>query len=104
MTRNTTSGRWYDLLVFWCDVLGIQPRPRLRIVPAASIPGCDALTEYYQAAEYGWRINIRRGRHKNPTLTMCHELLHVKTGCTDAIHEPWIRALADALVKGYPDA
>jgi hypothetical protein len=100
MTRDTTSGRWYDLMVFWCRVLKIEPLPRLRIVPAASIPGCDALTEYYQAVEYGWRINIRRGRHKCPSLTMCHELLHVKTGCTDAIHEPWIRDVAAAL-NGY---
>ena len=91
-------------MVFWCRVLDIKPLPRLRIAGAKDIPGCDALTEYYQAAEYGWRINIRRGRHRNPSLTMCHELLHVKTGCTDAIHEPWIRALADALVKGYPHA
>lgn len=91
-------------MVFWCGVLDISPLPRLCMAEARAIPGCDALTEYYQAAEYGWRINIRRGRHKNPSLTMCHELLHVKTGCTDAIHEPWIRAVAEALVKGYPDA
>ncbi len=36
--------------------------------------------------------------HADPDLIMCHELLHVRTGLTDATHEAWICDVAAALV------
>jgi hypothetical protein len=40
----------------------------------------------------------RRGLHKDPDFIICHELLHVRTGLTDATHEAWICDVAAALV------
>ena len=93
-----TRERWHLLAGEWVAILGITERPRLVIVPASEIPGCDAVVEYFRAIEDGWTIKLRRGKHADAELTMVHELLHVKTGLTDQCHEPWIRDVAAALV------
>ncbi|CAB4165908.1 hypothetical protein UFOVP836_1 [uncultured Caudovirales phage] len=56
------------------------------------------MTEYYRAIEDGWLIKIRRGWINDPEIVLVHGLLHVRTGCTDQAHEPWIRDVAAALV------
>lgn len=84
----------------WCREMEITPIPRLQMANRRRLSGCDAVTEFFTAAEFGWRINIAKGPHlANPEVTMAHELLHVKTGCTDYIHEPWIRSLAEIMVR-----
>lgn len=95
MTREA----WHALAGEWCATLGIDKPPRLLIVPAKAIPGCDAVTEYFRAIEDGWTIKLRRGKHADPEITMVHELLHVRSGCTDQTHELWIRDVAAALVR-----
>ena len=93
-----TREQWHVLAGEWCVILGITERPRLVLVPASEIPGCDAVVEYFRAIEDGWLIKLRRGRHVDPELTLVHELLHVRSQLTDPCHEPWIRDLAAALV------
>jgi hypothetical protein len=56
------------------------------------------LTEYYLAIEEGWVIKISTAPMSDPEEDFVHELLHVKTGCTDQCHERWIRDVAAALV------
>jgi hypothetical protein len=93
-----TREQWHVLAGEWCAILGITDRPRLVIVPAAEIPGCDAVAEFDDCRATHWTIKIRRGHHADPALIMCHELLHVRTGLTDATHEAWICDVAAALV------
>jgi len=93
-----TRPEWFDLMANWCAALGIKTIPELAIVPASAIPGCDAVADFDDERASRWRIKIRRGKHANPERVMVHELLHVKTGLTDAAHEAWICDVADALV------
>jgi hypothetical protein len=94
MTREA----WHVLAGEWAAILGITERPRLLIVPASAIPGCDAVAEFDDCRATHWTIKIRRGHHADPDLIICHELLHVRTGLTDATHEAWICDVAAALV------
>lgn len=93
-----TRERWALLLGEWAAILGITERPRLLIVPASEIPGDDARADFYDCRATQWTVKIRRGLHKDPDLIICHELLHVRTGLTDATHEAWICDVAAALV------
>jgi hypothetical protein len=94
-----TRERWALLLGEWCAILGITEPPTLVFLPARRMPqGVAMLTEWYLALENGWQIKISTGDLDDPERTLVHELLHVRTGCTDQAHEPWIRALAAALV------
>jgi hypothetical protein len=86
------------LMAEYCALLQIEPLPDLELVPASAIPGCDAMVDFDDERATHWRIKIRRGRHANPERVMVHELLHVKTGLTDATHEAWICDVADALL------
>jgi len=89
---------WCEKLGYWCEILGIREAPRLLIVAASDIPGCDAMAEFDDTRAMHWTIKIRRGWHHDPDLVMCHELLHVRTGLTDATHEAWICDVSAALV------
>ena len=93
-----TSEQWHVLAGEWCVLLGITERPRLMIVHASDIPGCDARADFDDCRATRWTIKIRRGRHADPALILVHELLHVRTGLTDATHEAWICDVAAALV------
>jgi len=94
-----TRERWALLLGEWCAILQIEKPPRLEFVPPRKMPQRVAmLTEYFLAIEEGWLIKISTGDLDDPELTLVHELLHVRTGCTDQCHEPWIRDVAAALV------
>lgn len=93
--------QWQRLLGKWCEILRIQRAPRLVIVAAADIPGCDAIAEFDDTRAEHWTIKVRRGKHRDPELIMCHELLHVRTGLTDAAHEAWICDISAALVAGH---
>lgn len=94
-----TRERWALLLGEWCAILGIEKPPRLEFVSPRRMPQRVAmLTEWYLAIEEGWSIKISTCDLDDPELLLVHELLHVRTGCTDQCHEPWIRALAAALV------
>ena len=94
-----TRERWHILAGEWAAILGITTPPRILIVPASAIPGCDAVAEFDDTRATVWTIKIRRGRHADPDLIMCHELLHVRTGLTDAAHEAWICDVSAALVS-----
>jgi hypothetical protein len=94
-----TRAEWHRLLGFWCEVLGVIETPRLLIVPASEIHGCDAVAEFDDRRAAHWTIKIRRGAHADPDLIMAHELLHVRTGLTDATHEAWICDVSAALVR-----
>jgi hypothetical protein len=96
-----TRDEWHALLAEWCPLLGIATPPRLVVVPASAIPGCDAVAEFDDTRATHWTIKVRRGYHADPALIMVHELLHVRTGLTDATHEAWICDVSAALVKGY---
>ena len=93
-----TRERWHALMGEWCAILGVTERPRLLIVPSSAIPGDDARAEFDDRRATHWTIKIRRGRHTDPDLIMAHELLHVRTGLTDATHEAWICDVSAALV------
>jgi len=94
-----TRERWALLLGEWCAILGITEPPTLVFLPARRMPQHVAmLTEWYLALENGWQIKINTGDLDDPERTLVHELLHVRTGCTDQCHEPWIRDVAAALV------
>lgn len=94
-----TRERWHLLAGEWCVALGIETPPRLKFVASKEIPGCYAVTEYFRAIEDGWLIKIQRGYIDDPEIVLVHELLHVRTGCTDQVHEPWIRSIAALLVR-----
>jgi hypothetical protein len=94
-----TRERWALMLGEWCAILQIEKPPRLEFVPPRKMPQRVAfLTEWYLAIEEGWLIKISTAPMDDPEEDFVHELLHVKTGCTDQAHEPWIRAVAAALV------
>ncbi len=94
-----TRERWALLLGEWCAILGITTPPTLVFLPARRMPqGVAMLTEYYLAIDEGWVIKISTAPMSDPEEDFVHELLHVKTGCTDQCHEPWIRDVAAALV------
>lgn len=93
-----TRERWALLLGEWCMILGITERPRLLVVPASDIPGDDARVDFDDRRASHWTIRVRRGHHADPDLIMAHELLHVRTGLTDAAHEAWICDVSAALV------
>jgi hypothetical protein len=93
-----TRADWHRLLGYWCEILGILEAPRLLLVPASEIPGCDAVAEFDDCRAQHWTVRIRRGKHADPDLLMAHELLHVRTGLTDATHEAWICDVSRALV------
>jgi len=94
-----THERWALLLGEWCAILGITTPPTLVFLPARRMPqGVAMLTEWYLALENGWQIKVSTGDMDDPEALLVHELLHVRTGCTDQAHEPWIRDLAAALV------
>ena len=94
-----TRERWALLLGEWCAILQIEKTPRLEFVPPRRMPQRVAmLTEYYLAIEEGWVIKISTAPMSDPEEDFVHELLHVKTGCTDQCHERWIRDVAAALV------
>lgn len=94
-----TRDRWATLLAEWCAILGITTPPRLEFVAPRRMPQRVAmLTEYYLAIEEGWLIKISTGTLDDPEALLVHELLHVRTGCTDQAHETWIRDVAAALV------
>lgn len=93
-----TREQWALKLGYWCEILGIREAPRLLIVAASEIPGCDAIAEFDDRRAQHWTVKIRRGKHAEPDWLMCHELLHVRTGLTDAAHEAWICDVAAALV------
>lgn len=95
MTRES----WLALMAYWCTELGIPTLPTLRVVPASEIPGCDALAMFDDTRATKWTIAVRRGKHENPEIVMAHELLHVRTGLTDAVHESWICDVSAALVR-----
>lgn len=94
-----TRAEWHRRLGYWCEILGIQTAPRLEIVPSAEIPGCDAMADFDDERASIWRVRIRRGRHANPDRLLVHELLHVRTGLTDAAHEAWICDVAAAITR-----
>ncbi len=94
-----TREQWHVLAGEWATILGITERPRLLIVHASEIPGCDARADFDDCRATRWTIKIRRGYHTDPDLIMCHELLHVRTGLTDATHKAWIWDVAAALVR-----
>lgn len=94
-----TRERWALLLGEWCEVLGITAPPALVFLPKRRMPpGVAMLTEYFLALENGWEIKVSTADLDDPELLLVHELLHVRTGCTNQCHEPWVRALATALV------
>ncbi len=94
-----TRERWALLLGEWCAILGIEKPPRLEFVPPRKMPQRVAfLTEWYLVIEEGWVIKISTAPMADPEEDFVHELLHVRTGCTDQAHEPWIRDVAAALV------
>lgn len=93
---------WHYRLGYWCEVLNIRDTPRLEIVPPEAIPGCDAMADFDDERATKWAVRIRSGTHARPDRLLVHELLHVRTGCTDAIHEGWICDIADALTRGCP--
>lgn len=94
-----TREQWALILGEWCQILGITAPPTLVFLPARRMPpGVAMLTEWYLALENGWQIKVSTGDMDDPERTLVHELLHVKSGCTDQCHEPWIRDLAAALV------
>lgn len=89
---------WKMLMASWCAELNIPRLPKIELVYASKIPGCDAVVDFDDERANHWRIKIRRGKHANPERVMVHELLHVKTGLTDATHEAWICDITDALI------
>lgn len=91
---------WHYRLGYWCEVLGIRDTPRLELVDQSAIPGCDAMADFDDQRATLWRIRIRRGCHERPDELLVHELLHVRTGCTDACHEAWICDVARAITRG----
>ena len=94
-----TREQWHLLAGEWAAILGITTPPRLEFVPPRRMPQRVAMiTEYYLAIEEGWVIKISTGDLDDPEALLVHELLHVRTGCTDQCHEPWIRDVAAALV------
>ena len=96
-----TRLQWHQALGFWCEILRLPETPRLLIVPAAEIPGCDAVAEFDDTRAQHWTIRVRRGAHADIDWLLAHELLHVKTGLTDATHEAWICDVARALAEKY---
>ena len=90
---------WAWLVEEWCRILRISNYPAIELVAASKIPGCDAVVDFDDERANNWRIKIRRGKHLNPERVIVHELLHVKTGLTDATHEAWICDVADALIE-----
>lgn len=94
-----TRERWALMLGEWCAILQIEQPPRLEFVPPRKMPQRVAFfTEWDLAIEEGWLIKISTAPMPDPEEDFVHELLRVATGCTDQCHEPWIRALAAALV------
>lgn len=93
-----TRDQWAHRIGYWCEILGIREAPRLLIVAASDIPECDAKADFDDARATKWTVKVRRGKHEKPDLIMCHELLHVRTGLTDAVHEDWMWDVAEALV------
>lgn len=96
-----TRADWHRKLGFWCEVLSVVETPRLLLVPASDIPGCDAVAEFDDCRASHWTIKIRRGRHVDPDTLLVHELLHVRTGLTDAAHEAWICDVSQAITRLY---
>lgn len=91
---------WHYRLGYWCEVLNIRDTPRLEIVDQSVIPGCDAMADFDDSRATRWVVKIRRGCHERPDELLVHELLHVRTGCTDACHEAWICDVARAITRG----
>ena len=96
MTRQ--QEQCFTYLGKWCEILQIENAPTLHVVPRSKTDGADAVCEYYDALETGFVIKIAKGPHVDLESDILHELMHVRTGCTDQIHETWIRKLTDALL------
>lgn len=90
---------WHYKLGFWCEVLGIVETPQFKIVPQSEIPGCDAMADFDDERATKWTVRVREGKHVNPDYLLVHELLHVRTGLTDACHEAWICDVARAIAR-----
>jgi len=89
----------HKLLGYWCEALGIADAPRLEVVSQSEIPGCDAMADFDDQRATVWRVRMRSGDMGDVEKTLVHELLHVRSGCTDACHEAWICDVASALVS-----
>lgn len=90
---------WHYKLGFWCEALGIKETPQFKIVPQSEIPGCDAMADFDDERATKWTVRVREGHHARPDELLVHELLHVRTGLTDACHEAWICDAAKAMVR-----